>query len=238
MSFWRRPFHNLKLGRRYGLWDFGMGLGSSSHLFGIGVYGDHHGKWWHTYLFMPIWSVGRGGYEAQLWFNYRFNPKHQYHLINTGLEPGYYDVDTLMLNGCFALLKRYVEQEMGGVEKMDAFTKDPEGREEPVSNGTPTADQASSQSEASKLYRWWTVERPADLARDEELVHRLYGKDGLIRMHTEPTPDGKFHNVGFEERTAEAKVVRAEHRALEAKIHKDAQDMLHRLIDIRGGLWT
>lgn len=37
----------------------------------------------------------------------------KYHIVNTGLKPGYYDVDTLMFHSCFSLLVRYVEEEKG-----------------------------------------------------------------------------------------------------------------------------
>lgn len=40
---------------------------------------------------------------------HRFHPKHQYHIIRTRLEPGYYDPDTQIMEGVFALLCDYVE---------------------------------------------------------------------------------------------------------------------------------
>jgi len=43
---------------------------------------------------------------------YRFHPQHKYHLINTGLEYGYYEVDYRILHGCFNLLKEFVEVEL------------------------------------------------------------------------------------------------------------------------------
>lgn len=43
------------------------------------------------------------------WILYRTTQK--YHLVNTKLEPGYYDKDWLMLNACFSLLVDFVERE-------------------------------------------------------------------------------------------------------------------------------
>ena len=49
-------------------------------------------------------------YEAiSGWIRYRTYDK--YHIVNTGLKPGYYDVDTLMLNVNFNMLKDFVEVE-------------------------------------------------------------------------------------------------------------------------------
>ena len=41
------------------------------------------------------------------WFRYRTT--HKYHIIDTGLVPGYYEIDTLMLHGNFNMLKDFVE---------------------------------------------------------------------------------------------------------------------------------
>lgn len=49
--------------------------------------------------------------DAYWWIRHRTFDK--YHVINTGLKPGYYDVDTLMFHSCFSLLVRYVEEEKG-----------------------------------------------------------------------------------------------------------------------------
>src|ERR1700733_10296632 len=36
------------------------------------------------------------------WLRYRLQKKHKYHLIDTKLEPGYYDTDSILLHGCFS----------------------------------------------------------------------------------------------------------------------------------------
>lgn len=45
------------------------------------------------------------------WFKYRLQPKHQYHIIRTGLRPGYHDVCTLMPVAIVKLFKDYIEIE-------------------------------------------------------------------------------------------------------------------------------
>lgn len=43
------------------------------------------------------------------WFKHRLHPKHQYHIVRTNLKPDYYEIDTRMLYACFSLLTEYVE---------------------------------------------------------------------------------------------------------------------------------
>jgi len=51
--------------------------------------------------------------ENYYWkIKYRFIPKHKYHIVDTGLKPEYYDVDTRMLHVCFSLLCCYVEKQL------------------------------------------------------------------------------------------------------------------------------
>lgn len=82
------------------------------------------------------------------------------HIIKTGLKPGYYDEDTLILHGSMALLERYVDWH-GGEQELETFTnelreKDGESR------------QVHTQSEALAIYQWWKnyhlyAKREADL---------------------------------------------------------------------------
>ena len=50
--------------------------------------------------------------DIKYWFIYRFHPKHRYHVVDTGLAPGYYDKDYLILHSVFNILKEYVEVEL------------------------------------------------------------------------------------------------------------------------------
>ena len=157
-------------------------------------------------------------YEAKLWVWYRIHPGHRYHVVNTGLEPGYYDVDTIMLHACMTLLCRYIEDECGGAEKLAEWTAE---LKQPGSEGHGPREvidnQASKQAEAVAIYYWWKVEKPADEDRRDELMHKLYGGKSCEVSEI---------NMG------------AEFRRLKKKIDDDEQSYLHRLIEIRQGLWT
>lgn len=57
-------------------------------------------------LYLPVkWKYER----IVRWISYRTIDK--YHIIDTGLPPEYYDIDTLMLHSNFTLLKNFVEVE-------------------------------------------------------------------------------------------------------------------------------
>lgn len=225
-----------KIWEHHGIYGGWVGFnGSNSHLFGFSPHGR---EWWARWLVRPIWSIGNAISDARYWLSYRLIPKHQYQIVRTGLEPGYYDCDTLMLNACFALLKRYVVDEMGGVEEIEKFNTHLYAETDKNAPEGLQTRQADCQSEAVKLYLWWIVERPADLKRDEELVNLLYGRDGAIRMKMKEGNVGGLTQIEFENVKAEADKLREEHWALENKIHDDEQKMLHRLIDIRPSLWT
>lgn len=153
------------------------------------------------------------------WLGYRLLPSRQYHLVNTGLPPGYYDPDTRLLHACFAMLVYHVEQEVGGLAKLEEWTNGLRANPDPNAPEGWEDGQATRQSEAALLYRWWTIEKPADEAKCEAMLMHLYGRRPRIPW------------------TEADKAMHEEFRALEAKIASDEQSMLHRLIDIRGSLW-
>lgn len=192
--------------------------GSGAVVLGWNVYGDCPKpiNWLHTALTDLS--------KARFWLLYRLSPSHQYHLIRTGLEPGYHCEDELILHGCMAMLRRYVEnfadEGKSGEEVLEEFNRklrepdhDTHGMQECLSG------QADMQAEALAIYRWWRYEKPKDEAWRDELCMRIYGSK----------------KEKSDARTAD---LREEFRSLEDKIARDEQDMLHRLIEIRPGLWT
>jgi hypothetical protein len=80
---------------------------------------------------------------------------HRFHVINTGLTPGYYDSDVRMLHACFALLTDYMETKFRGLTPHEMAPKVKEWADD-AGNSYP--------NEIYDLYFWWTVERPARLS--------------------------------------------------------------------------
>lgn len=166
----------------------------------------------------PLW-LGRARRRLKnfrYWFLYRLHPTHRYHVVRTGLPPGYYDQELRMLYACMALLGDYIE-ECGGVAALEEFSAELRTMAAEKENfpGQHEYDlaQANRQDEALAIHRWWTIERPGDERRRDELSVEWRGSK---------------HNGSRQEAL----------KALDAKIAADEQAMLHRLIEIRPSLWT
>jgi hypothetical protein len=123
--------------------------------------------------------------DAKWWIKHRTTDK--YHLINTGLTPGYYDADTRMLNSVFSILKDFIEIECArkyrffypwrskvmenkrcGIEYMKSFGK---------ANKKENPKYLRATQALLESYDYWTVQRPI-------LVQEL---DGFLDAH--PTSD-------------------------------------------------
>lgn len=178
-------------------------LSSSAYFLGKQVFGKDHSKIFH---FFRSKQVALNGLFYQ--FRYRFVKKHQYHVIHTGLQPGYYDIDTIMLHGMMTLLCRYVEDEMGGVKAIIEFNKELENGESFMQIALDR--QRSYQQEAVDIYLWWKG-RWADAKRE------IKNKSNHMYMK------GKSYDEIFK---------------LEEELDIEEQQMLKRLVEIRQTLWT
>lgn len=149
--------------------------------------------------------------DARYWMRSRFHPKYRYHVVKTGLTPGYYDEDILILHSCMVLLERFITWH-GGEQKLEEFTK--ELLEKPGVWGCDVdsmSPQVVNQTEALAIYHWWKHERSSDEKRMEELWDTVPEGPGIK----------KYKNIND----------------LEEKMLVDEQEMLHRLIEIRHSLW-
>jgi len=208
---------------------------SDAAFMGVRIYGRNNKTWYVKYIIKPLWRVGNIFSKIKWYINYRFVKEHRYHLIDTGLEPGYCDIDHIMLHGMFSLLDRYVDQEHNGAEELEIWGKDLTSRSDGMSAHWDHV-QGERELEAVFLYRWWHVTRPADLKKEEELLHNVYGN----RPFTfEPVGDGSGNSIMVSRPfTPEEEAAKIEHALLEKKIEDETEEMLHRLINIRKGLWT
>lgn len=222
------------------LMRFNFGWGSMACVFGVDVFGKHSDVWWHKWTIWPIYRAGRSIRDGIWWVRYRIDPRHKYHLIDTRLKPGYHDIDGLMLNGMFSLLRRYVEEENEGVEELEKWGREliEMAEKDEFLRGAHDR-QGQKELEAVALYRWWMGERPADLQRKDDLMHLLYGRANRVTWTDAGEIDGEpVHEMHLRPDEGEEIEWRKELDALEGKIEREEQEMLHRLIDIRGGLWT
>lgn len=178
-------------------------------------------------------------YDIHDFFYYRMFPRHRYHIVKTGLEPGYYDTDYRMLHANFQLLVDFIECELAWMEysmnfekygnigwfKRWRFKRNKEmGLEylEWKMNLTlgedPGGSQAAYAKEKFAIYKWWTEERPKNWENlDKQLHEWILIKDADDSIATD-------YFKAYWER--------------EEKLHQDDEDMLIRLMKIRRGLWT
>lgn len=169
------------------------------------------------------------------WLMHRIHPRYRYHIVRTGLTPNYYDEDTLILHSCMALLERYINS-FGGVKELEQFnvelrSPDKDGQEEVLCH------QADRQQEAIEIYLWFKYKKPIDERLRDGLINRLFGEGRFTSVPCEESPD-LFRRMVFRKFDKDEVLLKKELDALEEKIQNDEQQMLHRLIDIRNGLWT
>lgn len=165
-----------------------------------------------------IWTVEMAWRDLRSWFRYRLIPRHRYHIIRTGLRPGYYDIDYRILHGMFSLLVDYVEKEKC-FERIDWDWAE---------------DQREVFKEIRELYHWWKEERPSrkdpldEIPDDFEWVH----------FTDEIDEESGFKRVKIDDPPIEIKdILKRKHEADERWMDEDDNNLI-RLVKIRRYLWT
>lgn len=207
--------------------------GSAARVFGVDVYGGPD-TLIKKAIILPVHRIALRIHNVLWAVRHRFHPRHRYNMIKTGLPPGYYDVDTLMLHGCFSLLCRYVEDECGGADDLLKWTKDLMSNPDHNAPDGCLENQANGQLKALELYLWWKHELPAMKKRRNDLMDILYSSP----IVTEPVEGSNLLRVVRRNLTDEDVALHSELDEIKTRIEKESDEMLHRLIKIRGGLWT
>lgn len=206
-----------------------------------------------------IRSKSRRLKDIKYWFLYRFHPCHRYHVVDSGLGYGYHDKRETMLHAMFNLLVDYVEVELAS--RNDSY-KEPithmifhpftdhrspkDGIEYlmweinstgPINIGVNSSknSQSGSALEVYTLYMWWKNRKqlydltepkyPDELNSITETNSIMYTNSALFKTQY---PD--LHKA-YEEYLYTSGIHEENTDAMD-------QVMLHRLINIRLGLWT
>ena len=165
---------------------------------------------------------------------YRFHPRYRYHVIDTGLRPGFHDVDELMLHGMMSLLVRYVEEQEGGdlaLEERIASLLNPDNRDPNVPDEYQTDDYADLDRETLAIYQWWKFDRPKAQRELRESYDVFFRSGRGIRIGGRLFGEAAARRTDLPPDFVEPSVLE---EALEAK----EQEMLLRLVSIRRGLWN
>lgn len=151
----------------------------------------------------------QGLIDFKWWFLHRFHPSHRYHIMKTGLKPGWHDYDSLILHVAFKNFVdhfEYIEEHDGEENEYDpAFKKIIE-------------QQKKKYTELIRLREWWLVERPNDYEKLEELYN-------TANFYTE-------NKTRAEELAFWKKATKFEKRLYD----KDTKKLVE-LIKLRGAIW-
>ena len=134
----------------------------------------------------------------------------KYKLKIKTLDRGFVDGSRVLLHASFQILVDYMEKE------------DPAG----VVDWSWCPEHVRAWEEIKSLYEWWKIKRPAR-------------EDPLDREDLVWPPDFlDYLNRRLEEKYPKCAAAMKEHSRLEEEWEKEDQKNLHRLIEIRGHLWT
>ncbi len=148
------------------------------------------------------------------------------------LKKGYCDRDHILLHACFQILVDYIEQEEPRWLTEDDL-KDTSCKEELET----IVSQMEGEKKLQYLYDWWTNVRPK---RVDPIMN-----DGLLSPPTffEPVEVkgvkySRMIDFSDNPKYREWNEVCKESNRLEVVWYEEDQKNLHRLIDVRGSLWT
>jgi hypothetical protein len=170
--------------------------------------------------------------KAWDWIKYRTYKR--YHVIKTGLNPGYSDVTGKLLPTNFTMLQDFVEIEMANM--YESLTEYPvvTGKNAGVAylvwemglDKDSGFKQAEDAREIYDLYNWWTNVRPFRLD-----PWHLSNDDALAVLRNTYDLNDDIKSSLYQDAYAEVD-------RLEELYDKEDEEMLIRLIKIRGALWT
>lgn len=175
-----------------------------------------------------LWrSITRYPKKFAYWFQCHFIPKHRYHMLDLR-QPGRYrygwvDAPSQMEYALFNILTKFVEEEMPYgycVPSEEEAAKDDAGDEPEKYSGFRR--QLNQHKEYMAIYNYWKADRIV-----------------LEKAHTEALRAwSDAHRAACGERTEEVQLLWKKLNETDEAEKKKLEEMLHRLIDIRGCLWT
>jgi len=167
---------------------------------------------------------------------YRLMPRHQYHIIRTDLKPAYYDIDAIMEAALIKLLRRYVEDEMGGLIQLHAYLVGIRASwEEDLTDVRP---QIETTEKVIELYEWFTRGEPEMEARKADLLNqwRDANKDVPRTRKVEVGPNNAVvHQIV---RPPHQKPLYEQAMAISAEIDLRRDAAILEIVKLRKSLWT
>lgn len=177
----------------------------------------------------PLQALLRKLRHAYWWVQHRVNPRHRYHVVRTGLKPGYHDIDELMEAVSVVLLRRFVEDTHGGLSNLRRWADELKSDWEDAS----AKRQGEDYQRIAELYEWFTAERPRRLQElDDDLPWHDY--------RLEDVGDG-YKRLVFDGTEEYYEVYRAavlQQMSAEEKLRNETTENLKKVIELRHRMWV
>jgi hypothetical protein len=171
------------------------------------------------------------GIKNRYWeLQYRFNPNHQYHIVRTNLEPGYYDKDEIMLHAVFTLIQQFVEEELNQNPKSKNLQEDGlKALDEMIAEckGEFEAGHREAYETLREIYLWWVDEYPKG---PDLILESLIVTDNPIMFASDDDEPVLLEYLRWFR-------IQHDHRA-EQDFERRTDEMLAKAIKIRKMLWT
>jgi len=132
---------------------------------------------------MPHWlrDVSRKLDDALWWFRHRLDPRRRFHVVPTGLKPGYLDPDVRILHASFELFRRWYEYMSSMVCRDDP-------------------DLPPDYATLRELYVWWTKGRAEETAAVDAVLMRSANPIELQEMGIPHDPRESVAMLALQER--------------------------------------
>ena len=188
---------------------------------------------WHRWPFRHI-------SKALYWL--RTHTYNRYHMLDmrskvNGYAWGYSDRSELILFANMALLRDFIEKEKAFDCHIDwssaAEALEARGKENDDGCGASRDAHAAAKKEMLTIYDWWTKGRAEEHKKEDELLEAAYPNP----MEFESIPGSSMFKLKDDE-TPELRKLRDQCHIMEEELEKKDEEMMIRLIKVRGYMWT
>jgi hypothetical protein len=216
-------------------------------------------RYWLTHDFKRtfVWPVKRKVNKVREYIRYRTYRK--YHMVDTGLEPGYYGVEHIMLHTNFNLFKDFVECELAGSNYAWSSERVGETWFQKYMPFYRVFKPFRSKEWAMRYFEWASKLDDPSLPAHERCDHQAIAAREMRELYlwwTESVPNRKLHEAEiYSDQGLDMSILDDDfdHSAPDYVKYRNAYDlneelrkkwmeeddeMLARLIKIRRSLWT
>lgn len=192
-------------------------------------------RWLESWHFGPLRHVSRAVY----WL--RTHTYHRYHMLDirsrrNGYAWGWMDRSEGILFANMAVLVGFVEEEKAFdcyVDWRSAAEMAAAGEGADPSGNANRDAHAAAKKEMLDIYQWWTHDRKIEHDRHDDLLSRAYARP----FEFESIGDG-MSRLKKEILTKEEEELRAQCWSMEEALEAKDEEMMIRLIKVRGYMWT